>query len=40
MPREEDSPGNYTIRERDGRVELVTYDAAGREFVTALRSKR
>jgi len=39
-PREEDSPGNYTIRETDGRLEIVTYDGAGRETATDLREKR
>jgi hypothetical protein len=31
--REEDSPGNYVVRERDGRVEYAYYDARGKEFV-------
>jgi len=39
-PREEDSPGNYTIRETDGRLEVVTYDGAGYETTTDLRSGR
>lgn len=39
-PREEDSPGNYTIREADGRIEIVTYDGAGYETATDLRAGR
>ena len=31
--REEDSPGNYTIREVYGRLEFVVYDAEGAEHV-------
>ena len=41
--REEDSPGNYTIREHGGRVEFVAYDAQGAEHILAdlpLRSLR
>jgi hypothetical protein len=34
--REEDSPGNYLIREREGQVEFVAYDAEGGETVTLL----
>lgn len=30
-PIEEDSPGNYTFRERDGRLEYVAYDAYAAE---------
>ncbi|MHC4548643.1 MAG: DUF2330 domain-containing protein [Planctomycetota bacterium] len=30
--REEDSPGNYVLRERDGRPVYVYYDARGAEF--------
>jgi hypothetical protein len=30
---EEDSPGNYTIRENGGRLEFVAYDAQGAEHV-------
>ncbi|NOS70368.1 MAG: hypothetical protein HOP33_10605 [Verrucomicrobia bacterium] len=30
---EEDSPGNFILRERDGRVEYVIYDAQGAEAV-------
>jgi hypothetical protein len=33
---EEDSPGNYMLREREGRIEFVTFDALGGETVTAL----
>ena len=38
--REEDSPGNYTLRQVDGRVELVVYDGLGRETVTDLTNAR
>jgi hypothetical protein len=34
--REEDSPGNYVIREREGRIEFVAYDAEGGETVMVL----
>lgn len=33
--REEDSPGNYAIRESGGRVEFIAYDAQGEEHVLA-----
>ena len=33
---EEDSPGNYTIREAGGRLEFVAYDAEGAEHVQTL----
>jgi hypothetical protein len=33
---EEDSPGNYMLREREGRIEFVTFDALEGEEVTAL----
>jgi hypothetical protein len=35
--REEDSPGNYLMRERDGRPAYVFYDANGAEFEGPLR---
>lgn len=39
--REEDSPGNYVIRERDGRLEYVGHDSVGREYeVTELIRER
>jgi hypothetical protein len=31
--REEDSPGNFTLRERDGQLQFVTYDAQGAEHI-------
>jgi hypothetical protein len=31
--REEDSPGNYTIREINGQLEIVLYDAQGAEHI-------
>ncbi|HEY9174057.1 MAG TPA: DUF2330 domain-containing protein [Verrucomicrobiae bacterium] len=31
--REEDSPGNYTIRETNGRLQFIGYDAQGAEHV-------
>ena len=31
--REEDSPGNFTLREKVGQIEFVTYDAQGAEHV-------
>jgi hypothetical protein len=34
--REEDSPGNYTIREVNGRLEFVVYDADGAERIQTL----
>ena len=34
--REEDSPGNYTIRETDGRLEFVSYDVEGAEHVQTI----
>jgi len=30
---EEDSPGNYTIREVDGHLEIVTYNDEGAEHI-------
>jgi hypothetical protein len=33
---EEDSPGNYTIREVNGRLELVMYDAEGAEHIQVI----
>jgi hypothetical protein len=33
---EEDSPGNYTVREVNGRLELVMYDAEGAEHIQTL----
>jgi hypothetical protein len=33
---EEDSPGNYILRENNGRLEFVTFDANGAEQVQAL----
>jgi hypothetical protein len=33
---EEDSPGNYMLREREGRIEFVTFDALGGEEVMTL----
>jgi hypothetical protein len=34
--REEDSPGNYTIRETNGKLQLVLYDAEGAEHIQAI----
>ncbi len=31
--REEDSPGNFTLRQKDGLIEFVAYDALGAEHV-------
>jgi hypothetical protein len=31
--REEDSPGNFTLRENDGQLEIVAYDAQGAEHI-------
>jgi hypothetical protein len=36
--REEDSPGNYILRETNGRLEFVTYDANGAENVQILNN--
>jgi hypothetical protein len=33
--REEDSPGNYTVREREAGVEIIGYDATGNPWVIA-----
>jgi hypothetical protein len=34
--REEDSPGNYTIRETNGQLEFVSYDAQAAEHIQTL----
>jgi hypothetical protein len=34
--REEDSPGNYTIREVNGQLEFVVYDAEGAEHIQTI----
>jgi hypothetical protein len=38
--REEDSPGNWTVREAQGRIQFVTYDGDGRETATELSGGR
>jgi hypothetical protein len=38
--REEDSPGNFTLRETGNRIEFITYDGQGAEHVQDLRTQQ